>query len=243
MEHPINPLELLVRRLRTHAPLSQASVDAILALPCTMRNLEPEAYLVREAEKISVCAILVSGYAYRQKLTSDGTRQIVSLHVPGEPLDFQHLFLEVADHNVQALTTAQAAHVPHEMMRNLILCNSEIARAAMVYLSIEASIFREWVVNVGRREAKGRLAHLLCEFAIRLDTQGLSGSDGYYLPMTQEQLGDALGLTPVHVNRTIRALELEGLIKRDRRNIAFPDWKALAHVADFNTRYLHIEQH
>ena len=93
-----------------------------------------------------------------------------------------------------------------------------------------------------RRDARSRLAHFLCEFAIRLDMQGLTGAEGYELPMSQEQLGDALGLTAVHVNRTIKSLEADGLIGRNRRRISFPQWDALRELADFSSRYLHLAQ-
>ena len=104
---------------------------------------------------------------------------------------------------------------------------------------VEASIVREWVVNVGRRDARERIAHLLCEFAVRLEMRGLSPG-GFELPMTQEQLADATGLTPVHVNRVLKALEAEGLITRQRRHIQFPDWRALQQAGDFSRQYLHL---
>ena len=96
------------------------------------------------------------------------------------------------------------------------------------------------VLNVGRRPAKSRLAHVLCELAVRLDAVGLAAHYGYQLPMTQEELADALGLTPVHVNRTIKSLEADKLIARDRRRLFFPEWKRLRDVGDFNARYLHL---
>ena len=105
---------------------------------------------------------------------------------------------------------------------------------------VSSSIQREWFVNVGRRDARERIAHILCEFAVRLESRGLASGDGFELPMTQEQLADATGLTPVHVNRVLKAIEAEGLITRKRRNIHFNDWRALQEVGDFSRRYLHI---
>jgi CRP-like cAMP-binding protein len=106
---------------------------------------------------------------------------------------------------------------------------------------VDASIFREWTLNVGRRDARTRTAHLLCEFAMRLEVAGLGEQFDYELPMTQDQLADALGLTPVHVNRTLKALEAEGLIERTRRSVRIVNWKALANVGDFDPNYLHLE--
>jgi CRP-like cAMP-binding protein len=236
-----NPLELFVRRLSTHALLAEDDRQAILALPCTMRTLDPQSYTVREGDAPTLCCILVSGFAYRQKLTGDGSRQIVSLHVPGDPLDLQNLFLDIADHNVQTLTRAELAFIPRDAIRALVQARAAVAHAIFVTILIEASTFREWVLNVGRRGSRTRLAHLLCEFAARLEAQGLAGEYGYELPMSQEQLADALGLTPVHVNRTLKALETDGLISRDKRFVSFPDWKRMRDFADFSARYLHLE--
>src|SRR5581483_6771852 len=107
---------------------------------------------------------------------------------------------------------------------------------------VDSSVFREWVVNVGQRDAKARIAHILCEFARRLEIAGLGSTEGYELPMTQEQLADATGLTSVHVNRMLKNLKEEGLITRDKRHIGIPDWKKLRRVAGFNELYLHLDQ-
>ena len=237
-----SPLDLMVRKLATHAELVPADRAAILALPFTLRTMEPSSYLVREGDVPNVCAVLVSGYAYRQKLTGEGARQIVSLHIPGDALDLQHLFLDVADHNVQTLTRAEVAMISRAELRALAQARPGIGHAIAVNILVEASVFREWVLNIGRREAPARVAHLLCEFAIRLDVQGLANGQGYELPMTQEQLGDAVGLTAVHVNRTLRSLERQGLITRSRRHVSFPQWQSMRDFADFSSRYLHLER-
>jgi CRP-like cAMP-binding protein len=234
------PLTLLVRKLETHSAIDDIDRGAILALPYVKRMAQPSEYLVTQDKAITHCTVLVTGYAYRQKITSDGSRQILSIHIPGEALDLQQIFLDQADHNVQALTRAEIAIIPYPAIRALMMERPAIARAVMVSNLIEASIFREWLLNVGRRDARSRIAHLLCEFAVRLHAQGLTPAGGFNLPMTQEQLGDATGLTPVHVNRTLRALESEGLLERDGRNITFPAWTTLSAIADFDPQYLHL---
>lgn len=241
MNGPASPLDILIRKLEISRPLGKEDREAIRALPFTLKTVEPQTYLTREGDAPTGCAVLLSGFAYRHKLTGDGDRQIVSLHIPGEPLDLQHLFLSVADHNVQTLTRAELAIIPRGALQDLATRRPGVGHALLVNILIEASIFREWVLNVGRRDSRARLAHVLCEFASRLDAQGLTEGYGYELPMTQDQLADALGLTPVHVNRTIKRLEADGLITRDRRFIRFPDWKRMRDVADFNSRYLHLE--
>ena len=235
-----SPMEMLVRNLTLRAELSEADKRVILDLPYNLRSLEAGSYTIREAEPPETCGVLVSGFAFRQKLTGEGERQILSIHLPGEPLDFQNLFLDVADHSVQMLTRGQVAVVNRADFQALVRDRPGVARAILVKILVEASIFREWVLNLGRRDARSRAAHLLCELAVRLEAAGLAVEYGYELPMTQEQLGDALGLTPVHVNRTLKALESDGRITRTKRNIRFPDWQRLREVSDFNTRYLHL---
>jgi len=188
-----------------------------------------------------VCGVLLEGFAFRQKLTGDGARQIVSVHVPGDPLDFQNFYLDESDHSVQALTRAEVAFVDRNDLRELARARPAVSQAIFVITLVDASIFREWILNVGRRAAPARVAHVLCELAIRLDAQGLAEEYGYQLPMTQEQLADVVGLTPVHVNRTLKSLEAQGLLERDRRKVSFPDWQGLRDVGDFNERYLHLE--
>lgn len=235
-----HPLEQFVRSLELKVPLSASGRAAVRGLPIRIRTMEAAAYLTREGDRPEHCGILASGYAYRQKQTSRGERQIVGLHIPGEALDLQHLFLSEADHSVQMLTRGEVGMLARSDLQDLVATHSDVAKAIMVAVLIEASIFREWVLNVGRRDAKSRIAHLLCEFAIRLRSHGLATGDPYILPITQEQLADAVGLTPVHVNRTLKALQAEGFIERDKRNVSFPSWARLREVADFNQRYLHL---
>ncbi|MGI8611964.1 MAG: Crp/Fnr family transcriptional regulator [Sphingomicrobium sp.] len=237
---PNHPLDLLLDYLELRSPLSIADREAILALPYNLKSLAPGSYAVREGEPPTGCGVLVSGFAYRQKLAGDGGRQILSIHIPGEALDFQNIFLDVADHSVQMLTRGHLAVIPRAEIQEVVRNSASIGHAILVSTLVEASIFREWILNVGRRDAKSRLAHVLCELAVRLDAQGLTEDMGYHLPMTQAELADALGLTPVHLNRVIRALEADGLIKRSKRNLSFPDWERMRDMADFNDRYLHL---
>lgn len=237
-----HPLAGLVQHLGLRAALSDKDGEAIYALPWTVRRLDPASYIVREGDPPTRCGILVSGFAYRQKQTREGQRQILAIHIPGEPLDFQHLFLDVADHSVQMLTRGEVAFVPRQDIQTLALENAAIARAIMLNILVDGSIFREWVLNVGRRDARTRMSHLLCEFLVRMQAAGLATEEGYELPINQEQLADALGLTPVHVNRTLKALEADGVIERRRRTLAFPCLEKLRETADFNERYLHLDR-
>jgi len=235
------PLEIFLRELQTHSPLSSDDRDAILRLPIRLRRLDAHSYLVREGDIPIHCCILVSGYAYRQKVTGDGSRQILAVCIPGDAIDFQNMFLDISDHGVQTLNRTIVADIPREDLQRLVLRRPATGSAIMHMTLIESSIMREWVVNVGRRDARSRIAHILCEFAVRLETRGLADTkSGFELPMTQEQLADATGLTAVHVNRVLKSLQAERLIDRQRRYISFPDWRALQDAGDFSRGYLHI---
>ena len=235
-----SPLEMFLADLRSHSPLSNDDRNAILALPMRLRQIDAGSYIIREGDVPTHCCILVTGFAYRQKFTGEGSRQILSVCIPGDAIDFQNMFLDISDHSVQLLTRAAVADIPREALQDLVLARPAIGVAVIHSTLIEASILREWVVNVGRRDARARIAHILCEFAVRLEARSLASKQGFELPMTQEQLADATGLTPVHVNRVLKGLQADGLISRQRRNIQFTDWRALQDTADFNRRYLHL---
>ena len=213
----------------------------VAALPFKLRTIDATTYMLREGQHPTRCAFMVEGLAYRQKLTSNGEREIVSIIMPGDFADLQNLFLDESDHDIQALTRLTFADIPVPALRALIAACPNAARALWMDALVEGSIHREWLLNIGRRNAKGRLAHLICEFSVRF---GITGCDehAYELPMTQEQLGDALGLTPVHVNRVLKALETDGLIARKKRRLTVVDWSALRDAAEFNPRYLHLDQ-
>jgi CRP-like cAMP-binding protein len=234
-------LERVIRRLETRAPLDERDREAIRTLPVIYRAMDPATYLVREGEPPEYCAVLLSGFAYRHKVTGNGERQILAVHMPGEFLDLQNSFLAVADHNVQALTRCEVALIPVPALEALASAYPRIARAMWIDTLIDAAVFREWLVNVGRRDSISRIAHLLCEYALRLHAAGLAEERRYELPMTQEQLADAVGLTPVHVNRVLKELARMKLIVRDKRAVEIMDWDGLRNVGDFNSRYLHFE--
>jgi CRP-like cAMP-binding protein len=235
--HPT--FEAMLRRLERRSPLGPADRQALLALPYTMRRLAPNGHVIRDGDAADHCALLLSGFAFRYKITGEGARQIISLHIASEFLDLQHSFLGVADTSVQALTECEVAMIPAAALQELVLSNAAVGRALWIDTLIDASIFREWVVNVGRRDSKARVSHLLCEFSLRLEAAGMAENHRYELPMTQEQLADAVGLTSVHVNRVLRQLGEEGLIDRNRRSITITDWGRLRDAGDFNERYLH----
>lgn len=233
-------LGLLARRLGRRAELTPEDREAILALPYTMRTLAAGQYLVWDGDAPGKTSLLLSGFAFRHKHAGNGGRQILSFHMTGDLLDLQSSLLGVSDHNVQMLTSGSVALFPVETIREIAYRCPNLGMALWHETLVEAAIVREWVVNIGRRDARTRIAHLLCEFALRLELAELGQRTAYELPITQEQLADAVSLTSVHVNRTLMKLEGEQLITRVKRVISILDWDKLVSVADFEPRYLHL---
>src|SRR5437868_4369808 len=233
-------LEPMVRKLQHWRPLDPNDRDALRALPYRLITLRPHEYIVREGDKPQSSCLMVSGFAIRHKVAGNGGRQIFSIHMKGDLADLQNSLLGTADHNLQALTHVEAAMIPVEAIQEIAFTRPAIGRAMWYETLVDASIVREWTLNVGRRDARTRAAHMLCEFALRLEMAGLGERCHYELPMTQEQLADALGLTSVHTNRTLMALGDDGLISRSQRSVRIVDWPRLMEVGDFDPAYLHV---
>jgi CRP-like cAMP-binding protein len=231
----------MVRKLSKWAPLDEDDQAAILALPHETRLIGRANYIVREGDRPTRACVLLSGFAYRHKVVGNGGRQILALHMSGDVVDLQNSLLRLADHDVQALTEAEVAFIPADAMRDLAFSRPRVGMAMWYDTLVDGSVQREWTANVGRRDARTRMAHLLCEFGVRLQDGGLGSLCSYEMPMTQEQLGDATGLTSVHVNRTLKSLDRDGLTERRMRSVIIKDWNKLARAGDFDTRYLHLE--
>jgi CRP-like cAMP-binding protein len=233
-------LEPMVRKLEGWTPLDEDDKRALFALPMTVRQVTRGHFVVREGDKATHSCVLVSGFAYRQKIVGNGGRQILAIHVAGDLVDLQNSLLRCADHSVQALTDTVIAQIPVEEVRRLAFARPAVGMAMWYDTLVDASIHREWTTNIGRRDALARVSHLLCEFGVRLEKAGLGNRSRYELPMTQEELADCVGLTPVHMNRTLRSLDKEGLIQRPRRAIVIDEWARLAALGDFDPAYLHL---
>jgi len=212
----------------------------VLSLRHTVQTVERRSYLVREGEHPAESRIVLSGFVFRQKLTGAGAREIVSVHLPGEIVDLHNSFLTVADHSIQALTRAEVALVPRAELADVAARHIQVARALLVETLIDGSILKEWLLNAARRNSSARLAHLLCELAMRLRAAGLGELGRYRIPMTQEELADCLGLTQVHVSRLLSGFEKQGLIERAGRDIGISRWQPLVNLADFDPTYLHL---
>ena len=230
---------LFTRKLDRLASLNQADRDAIGSLSFEVTIAQPNHYLVRAGDRVGRCCILLSGYACRHKISGNGARQIVSFHMAGDILDLQHLLLPLADHNIQTISEARLAWVSATDMARLVKERPAIADALWRDTLIDASVYREWVLNIGRRSAEARIAHMLCEFVTRREDAGLGSPERIPLPMTDEQIADATGLTSIQVTRVLHQLRTDGVIDSDKRETRILDWTRMRRIADFDSNYLH----
>lgn len=237
--HAVN---MLVRKLESIARLSDDERNAILNLPLRVQALPPRQDIVREGDRPSQCCLILDGWACRDKIVGEGRRQIFSFHIPGDIPDLQSLHIHTMDHSLATVTRATVAFIPHGALRDLTACFPGIAALFWRDTLIDAAIFREWMIGMGRRSAYERIAHLLCEMYLKLEAVGLAGEHRCAFPISQTDMADALGLTNVHVNRTLKALRGDGLITLHNHTLVVDRWNELVAAGEFDPKYLHLEK-
>jgi CRP-like cAMP-binding protein len=238
-----SPLNRLVRRLEVDtSPLSQEEKNAILRLPVTIREIGADQDVLREGDRPSQCYVVLEGFQCRYKMLRDGERQIMSFHVAGDIPDLQSLFLEVMDHSLGTITPNKVGFITHDVLRELIRAQPGIGERLWRETLIDAAIFREWITNVGSRDAYTRIGHLICEFFVRLRSVGLAKGTTFNFPITQTEIADATGLSTVHVNRSVQQLRADGLISIERGVCTIPDFERLKEAAMFEPGYLHLQE-
>jgi CRP-like cAMP-binding protein len=233
-------LDLFLDRLLAHSPLGDEERGAVAALPGTRIEVGGHRDIVRLGESVDHCCLVERGLVGRFGQTETGSRQFVSVHVPGEMANLHSLMVPQSGSALNALTGSAVRRIPHKALRELCARYPAIESALWRDCVVQAGIVAQWLVNIGRRDARSRLAHLFCEMACRYRPPGAPPALRFELPMTQEQLGDALALTSVHVNRTLGALRDENLVAVSRGIVDILDWPALADIAEFTPAYLHL---
>ena len=192
-----NPLELLLAHLELRSPLPQSDREAVLALPYALKSLAPGSYAVREGEPPSGCGVLVSGFAYRQKLTGDGGRQILSIHIPGEALRYSRNIPQRRRPQRADATRGHLASSRARTFRGLPGTSTAISHAILVSTWYEAQSSASGSSTSAGATRRSGWRTSCASSPVRLDANGLTDQMGYHWPMTRPELADALGLTPV----------------------------------------------
>lgn len=235
----MNPLLL---KLGSIADLSDEEKQAIVNLPMNVKVCEPDTDIVRDGDRPSDCAVVLSGFVCRYKILLDGRRQIMGFYIPGDIPDLQSLHLHILDNSVSTLARSSIALIPHQNLRDMLRRYPNLCDIFWRDTLIDAAMLREWMIGMGRRSAYQRMAHLLCELQVRLKAVGLAKENGCELPITQNEFADALGLSTVHVNRVLQDLRRDGLIMLRGSILEIPDWEALQTAGEFDPTYLHLKR-
>jgi len=225
-------------QLSTYAKIHEDDRNAILSLPFELRVIPNSRRISYPGQDQIDFLVLLEGFSLRQKLTSSGDRHISAVNIAGDALNTSAMFLNEIDYEVVPIPGAMVAVIPREAAVALFRDRPAIFAAVFSWLLVDASIAREWLLNVSRRPSRARVAHFLCEHAARMTGRGLVEHKTIDLGITQDQLSDVLGLTAVHINRTLRAIEEDGLISRHGRSYEIRDITALQEAADFTPSYL-----
>lgn len=220
-------------------PEEEAAIRAIVGEP---RQVRADTRLVKAGELLSESTMLLEGIACRYKDLRGGERQITELHVAGDFVDLHSFTLKRLDHDVLALTPCTIATVPHDDLRRITEDYPHLTRLYWFGTNLDAAIHREWELSLGRRTAAARIAHILCELHVRLDLVGLTDGFRYRLGLTQTDLAECLGLTPVHVNRMLKELRERQLVAIRDGIVDIQDWDGLQKLAEFSPDYLYLER-
>ena len=236
------PYRSLVAKLETVTDLHEGDLAKLIAICQDVRTIPAKRDILTEGERPDDVHVILEGWAARYKTLANGSRQIVAFLIPGDFCDLHVAILGHMDHGIVALTRCRVAYIPSADLDVLTAHHNGLTKALWWATLVDEGVLREWILNVGRRDAFERIAHLLCEMHARMQMVGLVNEDRLALPLTQEQLADATGLTPVHVNRTIQRLRTVGLIEIGSGMLVIPDVAALREAAGFTGDYLHIKR-
>ena len=234
-------LQNFVDRLSSLSPLSHDDIASLRGLGAQVTRVRANADIVLPGAQFEHAVLVADGLVGRYLPLGDGRRQITAIHLPGEIADLHRVATPRAGSALQALTNAAIVLVSGRELKSIALASPRITQAFWVYSAVDAAVLSRWAVNLGRREARVRMAHLLCEIGLRMESSGQGLRTDFLLDLTQPQMGDALGLTAVHVNRTLKALKESGAVEIEGRIFRIPDWPRLAAIAEFDPEYLQIE--
>jgi CRP-like cAMP-binding protein len=234
-------LERFLQRLLSRSILTLEEQEAIRGLPAHLSQVRANHDFVGLREDVDHASLVVDGIVGRFDQNRSGLRQITAIHLPGDMANLHSVVQPQATSALQALSVTTILRVPHEAIRAATARLPALAEALWRDCMVDASVLSQWILNVGRRDARSRIAHLICEIATRLRVPVANGSFAFPFAVTQFHLGDAAGLTSVHVNRILRGLREQGLVDVRNQQVRVLDWAALVAAGEFNKNYLQNE--
>lgn len=234
-------IERHLLKLRARSQVSAEEENAIRETIAEIRSYPADQTVIRAGERLHSSMLLLDGLMCRYKDLSEGQRQITELHVAGDFADLHSFTLKRLDHNVMTLTPCQIGIVPHINLQRITEQFPHLTRLYWFTTNMDAAIHREWEVSLGRRTAASRIAALFCELRVRLGVVGMTDGDSYQLRLTQTDLAECVGLTSIHVNRTLKELRERSLVEFRSGRVRILDWEGLTEVAEFDPAYLYLD--
>ncbi|ORE90283.1 regulatory protein, Crp [Aurantimonas sp. 22II-16-19i] len=212
------------------------------AIGSSGRPVKRKQDLIKEGDSPNNVHLIMEGFACRYKLLPDGRRQIMAYLVPGDFCDLHIAILGRMDHSIATLEPSVVAFISYDTVMDLTENHPRITRALWWATLVDEAVLREWIVGLGARSADRRIAHLLCELMVRLDSVGLVEDNSFHLPITQAEIGETLGVTIVHANRMLMKLHEMGFITRKRYQMTVRDPQGMMEFAQFKPDYLHLHR-
>lgn len=228
-----------IEKLMGFAALGDEDVALLEEVTAKSRKVAARQDLIREGDRPGPVFVMLEGWACRYKLLPEGGRQIMAFLMPGDSCDINVAVLAEMDHSIQTLTESRVAMLDRMEIQRMIEERPQIARALWSTQLVDQGTLRAWIVSMGRRSSVARVAHLICELYLRARNIGLVQGNQLELPITQILLADALGLTPVHVNRVVRSLRQSKVMELHEKSLLILDAVRLAEIAGFDENYLH----
>ncbi len=235
-----SPASALVQKLEAFQDLSSEDRNALSRLVTSARDYPAHTDILREGEPVDGVLIVVKGFACRNQFRQNGARQITAYLVPGDHCNSEVGLIGRMDHSVSTLSPCRIARVNVEALKAILRQHPAIRQALRLSILVNEATLREWIVNIGCRTAIERIAHLFCELHLRLSTVGLTRGMTYELPFTQSDIAVTVGLSNVHVNRSLQALRRQRLIALSGKRLTILDWTRLSELAEFNPSYLQL---
>jgi CRP-like cAMP-binding protein len=231
----------LLRKLANFTALSAEETQAVIEVCQDVHEVAEREDVIAQGDRTGGVKLLLEGFACRYKSLEDGRRQIVAYFVPGDFCDLRVFILKRMDHSIGAIAPSRVATISPNNVLKLMHDFPALTRALWWSTLVEEAITREWIVNMGQRNALERMAHLFCELLYRFRAVGLNQGLSCTLPLTQVELAETLGLSSVHVNRTLQELRRQKLITLDSGTLTIQDLHALEELSFFSADYLHLD--
>lgn len=235
-------LENFIKKLENFQSFTTEEINVLESFTTPVRTLKKYEDLIQQEAKPYEVNILLEGWATRYKITEAGKFQALAFLIPGDTCDVHITLVERMDHSICAVMPSKFTSIPQHRIEEMYENYPRLARALFWSMLVDESTLREWILNLAGRKADQRMAHLFCELLVRSRAAGLTDDHGFVLPLTQQQVGEAMGITPVHTSRVLNRLRAEGLISWERKFLKILDWKRMKDFSGFDATYLHLDK-